>query len=212
MEIKTEHDGVRLRNYRAMKQLTLTEAASLCGLSKSELSKLESGARPVRPDHVVKLAEIYGVAPLDLLTPDSKLRAFVEHVADRQGVQRHIPLYDGRQLAALHEAARPIGRVPCPIQLAETTGAYALTINDMANAPALLPGAVLHVHPNRTPVINDLVINRISWAPLIFYLRQSDEGELYGLTLSRRRVEIPAEDLDHLHKVVGIWMNGAGLD
>jgi transcriptional regulator with XRE-family HTH domain len=210
MEPRIEHDGTRLRNYRVMKKLTLTEAAGLCGLSKSELSKLESGARPIRPDHIIKLAEVYGVTPLDLLTPDSKLRAFVEHVAERHGVQRHIPLFDGKVLANQTTAAKPIGKVPCPVQLAEVPGAYAVSIADMANAPALLPGVVLHVHPGRPPLINDLVINRVSWSPLVFYLRQSDDGDLYGLTLTRKRVDLDADDADRLHKVAGIWMLNGG--
>jgi transcriptional regulator with XRE-family HTH domain len=206
MEPKIEHDGARLRNYRVMKNITLTKAATLCGVSKSELSKLESGARPVRPDHVIKLSGVYGITPLDLLTPDSKLRAFVERVADVQCNQRDLPLYDGKALSSLKESARPCGKVPCPIQLADVPGAYAVSISDMSNAPALLPGIVLHVHPKRPVVINDLVVNRVSWSPLVFYLRQSDDGDLYGLTLSKKRVDLQSDDIERLHKVAGIWM------
>jgi transcriptional regulator with XRE-family HTH domain len=210
MEPKIEHDGTRLRNYRVMKKITLPQAATLCGLSKSELSKLESGARPIRPDHIVRLAKVYSVTPLDLLTQNSKLRAFVEHVAERKGgvQQRQLPLFDGRQLATRHEQAPPQGKVACPIQLADIDSAYAVTITDMANAPALQPGVVLFVHPDRPPTINDLVINRLTWSPLVMYLRQSDDGDLYGLTLSKKRVDLDADDIDRLHKVVGIWMSG----
>src|SRR3954470_9015126 len=116
MESKIEHDGVRLRNYRVMKNITLTKAATLCGVSKSELSKLESGARPVRPDHVIKLAGAYGITPLDLLTPDSKLRAFVERVADVQCNQRDLPLYDGKTLSSLKESARPCEGKRAPLR------------------------------------------------------------------------------------------------
>jgi transcriptional regulator with XRE-family HTH domain len=89
MDSKIEHDGVRLRNYRVMKNITLTKAATLCGVSKSELSKLESGARPIRPDHVIKLAGVYGTTPLDLLTPDSRgfnglMLHFMQARPDRQ--------------------------------------------------------------------------------------------------------------------------------
>ena len=107
MEPKIEHDGTRLRNYRVMKKITLTQAATLCGLSKSELSKLESGARPIRPDHIVRLAKVYSVTPLDLLTQNSKLRAFVEHVAERKGRRRreHRPVGPGgRHLGPVPQA------------------------------------------------------------------------------------------------------------
>lgn len=213
MESKIEHDGVRLRNYRVMKNITLTKAATLCGVSKSELSKLESGARPVRPDHVIKLAGVYGITPLDLLTPESKLRAFVERASDtRKAGSTDLPLFDGRSLSSQKEAARACGKTPCPIQLADVPGAYAVSIGDMTNAPALLPGIVLYVHPERSVMINDLVINRVTWSPLAFYLRQSDDGDFYGLTLSKKRVDLEVEDIERLHKVVGIWMNGVKGD
>src|SRR3954467_4595461 len=127
MDSKIEHDGIRLRNYRVMKNITLTKAATLCGVSKSELSKLESGARPIRPDHVIKLAGVYGITPLDLLTPDSKLRAFVERAADVRTAPSDLPLFDGKTLAAQKESARAIGKVPCPVQLADVPGAYAIS-------------------------------------------------------------------------------------
>ena len=105
MDSKIEHDGIRLRNYRVMKNITLTKAATLCGVSKSELSKLESGARPIRPDHVIKLAGVYGITPLDLLTPDSKLRAFVERAADGHTASpSDIPLFDGKALSLQKES------------------------------------------------------------------------------------------------------------
>jgi transcriptional regulator with XRE-family HTH domain len=207
MDSKIEHDGVRLRNYRVMKNITLTKAATLCGVSKSELSKLESGARPIRPDHVIKLAGVYGITPLDLLTPGSKLRAFIERAANGQAASlSDIPLFDGKALSLQKELARASGKVPCPIQLADVSGANAISISDMANAPALLPGIILYVHPRRPVVINDLVVNRVSWSPLVFYLRQSDDGDLYGLTLSKKRVDLQADDIERLHKVAGIWM------
>jgi hypothetical protein len=148
----------------------------------------------------------YGITPLDLLTPDSKLRAFVERAADVRTGTSELPLFDGKSLASQKESAHSIGKVPCPAQLADVSGAYAISISDMANAPALLPGIILYVHPKRPVVINDLVVNRVSWSPLVFYLRQSDDGDLYGLTLSKKRVDLQADDIERLHKVAGIWM------
>ncbi|EWY38210.1 hypothetical protein N825_14395 [Skermanella stibiiresistens SB22] len=212
METKVEHDGTRLRSYRVMKNITLTRAAGMCGVSKSELSKLESGARPIRPDHVIKLAGVYGITPLDLLTPDSKLRAFIEHAAETPVAQREIPLFEGRALSLRHKDAKPTGKVPCPVQLIDVPGAYAVGICDMANAPALLPGVILHVHPARPVLINDLVINRVTWSPLVFFLRQTDDGDLYGLTLSKKRVDLDRDAIDLLHKVAGVWMLNGSSD
>ena len=184
MESKIEHDGVRLRNYRVMKNITLTKAATLCGVSKSELSKLESGARPVRPDHVIKLAGVYGITPLDLLTPDSKLRAFVERAADVQTAStRDLPLFDGKTLVSQKELARASRQDPVPGPACRRSGS--LCHQHQRHGQRTRPAARHNplCSSRRPVVINDLVVNRISWSPLVFYLRQSDDGDLYGLTL-----------------------------
>src|SRR4051794_39778324 len=73
-------------------------------------------------------------------------------------------------------------------------------------------GVTVYVHPKRPVLNNDLVVNRVSWSPLVFYLRQSDDGDLYGLTLSKKRVDLQADDIDRLHKVAGIWMISTSID
>lgn len=196
-------DSSRLRSLRTARGMSLSALAAKVGLSKGELSKLETGVRPLRPDHVAKLAKAFEIAPADLIGEASALRVMVapEPAAT-------LPLYDGRDLARVGNAAEPIGRVDAPAQLRSVPDAYAITINDLSNAPALMPGVVLHVHPGRAPALGDLVVNRVSWSPLAFYLRQDDDGRFYGLTLSRRRVELSLEEVERLHKVAGIWFVG----
>jgi len=63
----------------------------------------------------------------------------------------------------------------------------------------------LLVNPNAPANVGDLVINRLNFSPVAFYLRQDDDGLIYGMTLSRRRVDLSIEDVEKLHKVVGVW-------
>ena len=196
------HDGVHLRTMRTSRGMSLAALANSAGLSKSEISKLENGVRPFRPDHVIRLAKIFGVGPVDMLAPNSPLRSMLGEVR----TETDLPLYDGRELSRDGDNAIPRGKSPRPAPLRNAARAYAVTVNDLSNAPALAPGAVLQVNPDIPASVGDLVINRLSWSPLAFYLRQDDDGALYGLTLSRRRIDLRMEDVDKLHRVTGIWL------
>ncbi|MQP66628.1 helix-turn-helix domain-containing protein [Niveispirillum sp. SYP-B3756] len=196
------HDGVHLRTMRTSRGMSLATLANSAGLSKSEISKLENGVRPFRPDHVIRLAKIFGVGPSDMLSPSSPLRSML---GDSKA-ETELPLYDGRDLAREGSNATARSKTARPAALRSVAGAYAVTVADLNNAPAFAPGAVLLVNPEATAKVGDLVVNRVSWSPLAFYLRQDDDGGLYGLTLSRKRVELAMDDAEKLHRVVGIWL------
>lgn len=195
------HDGVHLRMMRTARGMSLAALANSAGLSKSEISKLENGVRPFRPDHVIRLAKIFGVGPTEMLSPASPLRSMLsESKADAE-----LPVYEGRDLARDGVEAKAAGIVARPPQMRGVQGAYAVTVHDLSNMPAIGIGATLLVNPNTPANVGDLVINRMDFAPLAFYVRQDDEGVIYGLTLSKKRVELSMDDLDKLHRVVGIW-------
>lgn len=195
------HDGVHLRMMRTSRGMSLAALATSAGLSKSEISKLENGVRPFRPDHVIRLAKIFGVGPTEMLSPASPLRTMLsENKTDTE-----LPLYEGRDLARDGVDAKSASTIARAPQMRNIAGAYAVTVNDLSNAPAIGIGATLLVNPNAPANVGDLVINRLNFSPLAFYLRQDDEGTIYGLTLSRRRVDLSIEDVEKLHKVVGIW-------
>jgi transcriptional regulator with XRE-family HTH domain len=197
------HDGIHLRMMRTSRGMSLAALAASAGLSKSEISKLENGVRPFRPDHVIRLAKIFSVGPMEMLSPASPLRNMLsDSKADSE-----LPLFEGRELARDGGVATARGGFTRPPQLRDAAHAYALTVNDLANAPALGIGATLLVDPDKPANVGDLVVNRISFTPLTFYLRQDDEGGIYGITLSRRRVELTMEDVEQLHPVVGIWFS-----
>ncbi len=197
------HDGVHLRMMRTSRGMSLAALATSAGLSKSEISKLENGVRPFRPDHVIRLAKIFGVGPTEMLSPASPLRSMLsESKADSE-----LPLFDGRDLARDGLGATARSGISRPPQLRGIVGAYAVTVNDLSNSPALGIGTTLLVNPDTPANVGDLVINRLNYTPLAFYLRQDDEGTIYGMTLSRRRIDLTIEDVEKLHRVTGVWFS-----
>ncbi|MFV3131059.1 helix-turn-helix domain-containing protein [Niveispirillum sp. KHB5.9] len=195
------HDGVHLRMMRTSRGMSLAALANSAGLSKSEISKLENGVRPFRPDHVIRLAKIFGVGPTEMLSPASPLRSMLSE----SKAEAELPVYEGRDLARDGLEAKSAGTIARPPQMRGVQGAYAVTVHDLSNMPAIGIGATLLINPNAPANVGDLVVNRLNFAPLALYLRQDDEGVIYGLTLSKKRVELSMDDLDKLHRVVGIW-------
>lgn len=186
---------------RTSRGMSLAALATSAGLSKSEISKLENGVRPFRPDHVIRLAKIFGVGPTEMLSPASPLRTMLSE----SRTDTELPLYESRDLSRDGLDARSAGAVARPPQMRGVVGAYAVTVHDLSNAPAIGIGATLLVNPNAPANVGDLVINRLNFTPLAFYLRQDDDGAIYGMTLSRRRVDLSMEDVEKLHRVAGIW-------
>lgn len=62
-----DHVGPRLKQIRTQRQLTLTEVADLTGISKSTLSRLETGQRKPSLELLLPLAESYRVPLEDLV-------------------------------------------------------------------------------------------------------------------------------------------------
>lgn len=88
-------DGARLRSLRGKAGMSLAAAAAAAGMSKGELSKLETGARPIRPDHVVRLARVFGLPAAELLTPGNPYRELLGEV---QPPEAGIPLLDRKSV------------------------------------------------------------------------------------------------------------------
>src|SRR5262249_45203546 len=131
---ETEH--ARLRHFRLACDMTLSEAAHKSGLSKSEISKLESGARRIRADHLHRLARIYGAPAHELAGPSSALTALLGsngatiRAAETNGGT--LPVFSTNLLARQHDNAQEISRVSAPLQLRGDASAYAVEVTDMS--------------------------------------------------------------------------------
>jgi len=62
--------GQKVRQLREAQFLSMAELATLAGISKNTLFRVETGNYSAIPRTVRKLAEALGVAPGELVTPD----------------------------------------------------------------------------------------------------------------------------------------------
>ena len=77
----------------------------------------------------------------------------------------------------------------------------------MSLDPPIPPTAVLFVDPTDRPRIGDMVINRQTFKPVVLHLGRTDSASLLGIALGTgEEFELSRDDLDRLHRVVGIWL------
>ena len=71
-----------LKRHRLAKGMTLEKAASRIGVAYQTVGAWESGRHLPRPRYIGKLAQIYGIAPMDLtriLVPDDHPGDYAAH-------------------------------------------------------------------------------------------------------------------------------------
>lgn len=86
--------GRRLAVARRNRNLSQEEAARHLGVSRPTLIAIEKGTRPVKPDELILLAQLYG-------------RSVHELVTQREFIADFVPLFRVTQAAELSDAARP---------------------------------------------------------------------------------------------------------
>lgn len=94
--------GIRLRAARTEAGFSVTDAAAALGLSKSYVSRVETGANETSPSNETlrKMAALYKVAPFDLYTAANRIGSRVTRKLQHS--------------AALQEALHVAWRVPGP--------------------------------------------------------------------------------------------------
>ena len=107
--------GLRVRKYRAEREMTLQELADKCGYtSRASINKIENGEVDVPTSKVQLIADALGVSPLDLMgkrdEPDS-------YYLNEEAAQIAQQIYEDKELRALFDAAR--GADPEALQAAQ---------------------------------------------------------------------------------------------
>jgi DNA-binding Xre family transcriptional regulator len=106
------HAGTLLRAARTARGLRQWEAAKDAGIAQSRLSALETGADPVRPGDVARLAPVLGLAPGDLLRaprPARRRPAVTSSRATMVLTFKDIPVSCPCEWAMEFEGPRPCG-------------------------------------------------------------------------------------------------------
>ncbi|HIJ63097.1 MAG TPA: helix-turn-helix domain-containing protein [Rhodospirillaceae bacterium] len=197
----------RIREWRNHRRMSLAELGEAVGLSRSEISKLESGNRRVRADHLVVLAKALKISPDELM--------------DRETVHGMLgePSYAAQTAPAVQVVAtrrqsgmivilrqEPAATVEAPPSLARTSGAYAFYMPDTSQEPRVPVGALLFVHPLLPARAGDLVALGLGEAPpvLASVERRSSAlvavvgGDLGAIDLNDQRVA-------SAERIAGMW-------
>jgi transcriptional regulator with XRE-family HTH domain len=178
-----------LKRILAAKDIRLDDLAKGTGLSKSYLSRLAAGKRPLSTKHIPKIAGYLGVAPQDLIGNDVTVNS---HNSSRSKVNMlsSVPgiVPDTARPDLLHETAGGAARLPirgrnvigkdgvmlnpdgndvvdtveAPTGLTSVRGSYAIFITDNRMDPRYEQGEVVCVNPHRPPRPNDYVVIQIS--------------------------------------------------
>jgi len=134
----------RIREFRTARGWSLQKLAESVGTNKSQIDKLEKGARRLTVDWMVRLAKPLGCDPREFLPhtpelPDKKTKALPFAKYTTAAGPNLIPVRgpDGKV----------VDHVPRPYFLAHAKGAYAVYMPDGTMAPMYRPKQLLFINP-----------------------------------------------------------------
>lgn len=207
----------RIRECRERARMSLDHLSKIIDLSRSEISKLENGARRLRMEHLTVLSEALGVKVTDLLNEDEaqKFRATIGLGASGNDNETNtatttIPVVGVMTDAGFElDEENPTTRSQRPPQLAEIEGAYALHMPTTNLEPYVRVGTLLYVNPILPPRPEDLAIVRYtdSKRAEVVYISRDDSGQLIGKKFGNDEgfIDLTSTDVKSVHRVVGSW-------
>ena len=188
--------------------MSLAELGEAVGLSRSEISKLESGNRRVRADHLVVLAKALKISPDELMDRDTVRDMIGEPAPTSPSSAPVVQVVATRRQNGVIIILRhdPGAAAEAPPQLARVPGAYAFYMPDTSQEPRVPVGALLYVHPLLPARAGDLAAIGLGDAPpvLASIERRSNAlvavvgGEVGNIDLNDPRV-VSAQ------RIAGLW-------
>ncbi len=195
----------RIREWRNRRRMSLAELGEIVGLSRSEISKLESGNRRVRADHLVVLAKALKVAPEDLMDKDTVKELIGDGLPSRPSAATLTVVQVRRANGLVQIVTAESGlHGDAPPQIANVPGAYAFYMPDTSMEPRVPVGAQLFVNPMLPPRAGDLaVITRGEEAPVLASIeRRSNALVAIAGTIA---VDLNDATINETARVVGMW-------
>ncbi len=200
----------RIREWRNRRRMSLAELGEAVGLSRSEISKLESGSRRVRADHLVVLAKALKVAPEELMDKETVREVLGDLPNGRGNGQAMLPVmqarrHDGRTVL-LPEPTNLT--VEAPPQMAHLAGAYAFYMPDTSLEPRIPVGALVYVHPMLPPRPGDLAMIRLGEDLAFLAAIERRAVALVALPVPEGE-PVPLNDarIISAHRVAGLWFS-----
>lgn len=197
----------RIREWRNRRRMSLAELGEIVGLSRSEISKLESGSRRVRADHLVVLAKALKVAPEDLMDKDA-VRELIGDSAVTRPTAASLTIVSARRqngtITIVTDQSSVNGEAPP--QIANVPGAFAFYMPDTSMEPRVPVGALLYVHPILPPRAGDLAVISYGSEPPTLASVERRSNALVAIT----GANMPPLDLNdpavtHTARIVGMW-------
>lgn len=187
--------------------MSLAELGEIVGLSRSEISKLESGSRRVRADHLVALAKAMKVAPEDLMDKEA-VRELIGDGASARPVAASLAIAQARRqngtIVILTDLASVNGEAPP--QIVNVPGAYAFYMPDTSMEPRVPVGALLYVHPLLPPRAGDLaVIAKTGEAPTLASIERRSNALVAIIGAALDPIDLNDPDIAQTARIVGMW-------
>jgi transcriptional regulator with XRE-family HTH domain len=179
--------GERLKFLRKHAHLTLTAAAERAQIARSEINKLENGARRLRINHAVSLATAYGLSletfySIFEFDPNTKIAKFNLGHSEPLACRREIRLVTlaGKRLSSLDQDF-----IQLSYDLPLSPDAFALKAGAMKQTSFLPEGSIAIADPAARTVLGDLVFNENDVDDPIMRLHRNQDGELVGLVTGK---------------------------
>ncbi|PKU22826.1 helix-turn-helix domain-containing protein [Telmatospirillum siberiense] len=197
----------RIREWRNRRRMSLAELGEIVGLSRSEISKLESGSRRVRADHLVVLARALKVAPEDLMDKEAVRELIGESAPARPSAPSLTVVQVRRQngtVRLLPEDSSVSG--DAPPQIANVSGAYAFYMPDTSMEPRVPVGALLYVHPLLPPRAGDLaVVTRGEELPVLASIERHSNALVAIIGGEAAPIDLNDAAVSHAARIAGMW-------
>jgi hypothetical protein len=179
----------------------------IVGLSRSEISKLESGSRRVRADHLVVLAKALKVAPEDLMDKEAVRELIGESIPARPSVASLTVVQVRRQNGTVSIVADEASvHGDAPPQIANVVGAYAFYMPDTSMEPRVPVGALLYVHPLLPPRAGDLaVITCGDQAPVLASIERRSNALVAIVSPTAAPIDLNDASVTQTARIAGMW-------
>ncbi len=198
----------RIREWRNRRRMSLAELGEAVGLSRSEISKLESGSRRVRADHLVVLAKALKVAPEELMDKETVRDMIGELPPATSAAGSVIPVAQVRRQngCVVIIAQDTAMTVDAPPQLANVPGAFAFYMADTSLEPRVPVGALLYVHPLLPPRAGDLAVVTIEQAPPALASIERRSNALVAIPdKDTTAIDLNDPRVISAHRIAGMW-------
>ena len=207
LAIRLPHE--RLAKLRKVSNLTLDQVASLSGISRAELSRLETGDRRLLDTHLAKLSRAYNTTLNELknlveYTVESRVRLIQLGEASAAPAALHLlPLLTPAELQQAGYARKAVRQVQVPFT-SLSAQAYALALTPAVAGDVFSPGTIIIADPALRVRLGEMVIDPAGQDLLLLRTYRNTSGQLAATFAGRSFALAPTQKLEDFHKIAAV--------